>query len=311
VNRELRRFFEHNFSAGDFVLEELGIQFLNATEAQLSLIGYIAVIVGGVIAWVTEKADIELPRAPYFAFTAILMVCVSALQFVWLLTMPAIAAGYVWVLIASVLGGTVAFGYFLGKIGMARSRDINGKNGLMALAFIPLANLYMLFAPSKAPSNFEPIRILRGGVGVSFGFLMLFLVPALNAAFEAASNSMVESSKDEPAAQQASVEFLLKSKGLEATLALMAAEGELPVTVDDITTLTGLEAKGTEIFRTFTVTKDVEFTTQFRHAITNGICDLDVFGPLLKSGGVFNEVYVRPDGSTIGAVAISRRDCRI
>ncbi|WP_395447231.1 hypothetical protein ACHMW7_19830 [Aminobacter sp. UC22_36] len=297
------------FSAGDFMLEELGIQFLGATEAQLGFIGYIAAVIGGFISWATEKADVELPRAPYFAFTAVLMVCVSALQFVWLLTIPAIAGGYVWVLVVSVLGGTVIFGYFLGKIGMARSRDINGKNGLMALAFIPLANLYMLFTPSKKPSNFKPIRILRGGVGVTFGFLMLFLTPVLNTVFEEASNNMVESSR--PEAQQASVEFLLKSEGLEGTFALMAAEGKPPIPVDEITTLTKIEARGSQLFRTFTVTKEIEFTTQFQNDVTNSLCGFDVFGPLLKSGGIFNEVYVRPDGSIIGSVAISHRDCRI
>lgn len=295
------------------MLEELAVQYINQTEGNLRAIGYGLIIFGGIIAGATSKSKSEMVRAPYFACLTFLTLAASATQIVWLQSLPAMAGGYLWTLMAVDVVTIIVVGFFFGLIAMARSRDAYGHGRLAALAFIPIAGLWLLMTPSKnaVSANRAPtIPLLTGGAGVLSGFVVLITTAALNVLIEQEINRQVERIQTEPALQQMSIEFMIRSEGLEATLRAIAADLQTPIMIDEVTTLARIEAYGAQLRRTYAVDiKLFSITDEFRAAIDNRTCAYRPFIPLLRAGATIREVYVKPDGVPIGAHMVTRDGC--
>lgn len=110
------------------MLEDLAVRYVNWTEADMNAVGYSLLILGAVVAGVVNRSEAELARAPYFAYSALILLLVSAVQIVWLHSLPAMAGGYLWVLMTLSLGAVAVGGFFYGKIAMARSRDASDED---------------------------------------------------------------------------------------------------------------------------------------------------------------------------------------
>jgi hypothetical protein len=223
------------------------------------------------------------------------------------------AGGYLWTLMAVDVVMSIVVGFFFGQIAMARSRDAYGHGRLAALAFIPIANLWLLLTPSKnaVSANRAPtIPLLTGGVGVLSGFVVLITAFALTAFIEQEIDRQIERALTDPASQQMSIEFMIRSEGLDATLRALTADPQTPITIDEVTTLTLIETDGTQLRRTFVVDL-VTFSIAdvFRASIENEICTYAPFIPLLRAGANIREVYVKPDGALIGEHMVTRDVC--
>lgn len=295
------------------MLEDIALQFVNRPEADLRAINYGLTILGAIVAGIVNRSSFELARAPYFAYTTLIFLLVSAVQMIWLQSLPAMIGGYLWVLMVVSIAAVIVGGFFAGKIAIARSRDAYGHGRMAFLAFIPLANFWLLLTPSKkaVSANRAPtVPLLTGGVGVLFGFVMLAAAVAVNALIDHQADQMARRAPTDPASQQAGIEFLIRSHGLAEALRMMAAELNTPITIDEVTTLSRIEADGTQLRRTYVVSHPIEtISDEFRAGIMNGICAHGPFHPLLRAGGTIREVYERPDKSVIGAVLVTRKAC--
>ena len=295
------------------MLEDIAIQFVNQSEDTLKQIGLGLTVVGAIIAAIVTRSKTEITRAPYFAHSALILFCVSAVQVVWLQSIPAITGGYLSVLALISLAASIAGGFFFCRLAMARSRDVYGHGRMAFLAFIPITNFWLLLKSSKhkMPANRVPtIPLLSGGLGVLTGFVLLAASVGVTVYIEEQGRRMEQQAQTEPALQQAGIEFLIRSNGLEETLRLMAAESQTPITVDEVTTLARIEADGTQLRRTYIVDLEgMTMTDNFRAGIRNGICAWPAFDPILRASGSIREVYVERSGREIGAVMVTDQDC--
>lgn len=291
----------------------MALQYVNLPEHRITGISYGLVILGAVVAGIVAKSDTELSRAPYFAYCALITLLVSAAQIIWLQSIPALVGGYLWVLMIVSIAAAVIGGFFYGKIAIARSLDAYGHGRMAVLAFIPLANFWLLLKPSRkmlSHNRVPTILLMTGPLGVLSGFAMLMAVAFINVFIEQEANRMTKHAHIEPASQQASIAFMVKSQGIEEALRLMAADAQTPVVVDDVTTLARIDADGTQLRRTYVV--DIEMAAisdEVRARSTNGICAYGPFISLLREGATIREVYVNANGSPIGAVMVSREVC--
>ncbi len=161
------------------MLEDLAVNFVVETGESFELIGYALIVAGAIIAAVAARSNAEIARAPYFAYSAVIAFAVSAAQIVWLLTAPAVTGGYLSLIVALWFSAHVVAGYFLCNIAMARSRDAYGHARMGFLAFIPIANFWLLLTSSrnKVSANRVPtISLLSGGFGVLNGYAPLVCV---------------------------------------------------------------------------------------------------------------------------------------
>jgi hypothetical protein len=186
------------------------------------------------------------------------------------------AGGYLWLLMAISIGASIISGFFYGRIAMARSRDAYGHGRMAVLAFIPFANLWLLSTPSKnavSANRVTTIPILTGGLGVLVGFAMQIAAVAISNAVKQEATRMVDRARTEPVSQQAGIEFMVRSEGLDKTLRLMAAGAQTPITIDKVTTLARIEADGTQLRRTYVVKlPEARMSDDFRAKSTNAMC---------------------------------------
>jgi hypothetical protein len=295
------------------LLEDIAFQFVNQSESALQLIGIGLLVFGAIIAAIVTWSKMEIARAPYFAYSGLIGFAVSAAQIVWVQGIPAMAGGYLWVLMVVSLAAFIVGGFFFGRIAIARSRDCYGSKRMAILAFIPIANLLLLLKPSRIPvsaNRVQTIPLLSGGFGVLTGFMLLAASVGVTAYIEEQVRNMAQRVETEPATQQAAIVFMIRSNGLEKTLQLLSAEVPTPITIDQATTLARIEAEGTQLRRTYIV--DLEgwtMTDEFRVYSRNGVCALSAFEPILRAGGSIREVYVERGGREIGANIVTRDDC--
>ena len=304
------------------MLEDLAIQFVNQSEDTLTGIDVGLTIVGAVIAAIVTRSEVEIARAPYFAYTALIIFAVSAVQIVWLLVIPAVTGGYLWVLVAITLTAQIAAGYFYYRTAMGRSRDAYGHGSMAVIAFIPIANFWLFLIRSKNAKSAERLPtgpLLSGGLGVGTGFVVLAATIAMNIYIErrilaieqqAQIEPVSEPAQIEPVSEQEFVDSLIRSEGLEEALRMLAAEAQTPITVDEVTTLARIEAAWTQLRRTYIVDLEgVTLTEEFSAGSRDGICAWSPFRPILQAGGSIRELYVERSGREIGAVMVTRTDC--
>ena len=295
------------------MLEELAIQYVTQDEDSLQLMGFGLTVVGAMIAALVTRSNVEIARAPYLAYSALIFFAYCAVQIVWLQSVPAVAGGYLWMLATISLAASIAFGFFLYRIAMARSRDAYGHSRMAFLAFIPIANFWLLLTPSKSKMSINrtpTIPLLSRGLGVLTGFILLAAGIGVTVYIEQQSQMMEQQAQTEPPSQQAIVEHMLRSHGVEETLRRLAAESQTPIAIDELTTLSRIEATGTQLRRTYVVEiDDMTITEEFRVSSRNGICAWPAFQAILRAHGSIREVYVERSGREIGTVMVSRDEC--
>jgi hypothetical protein len=295
------------------MLEDIALKFVSQSEGASQAIAYGLLFLGAIGSGITNKSNAELARAPYFAYSSLIVLLVSALQFIWLQTPSALAGGYLWVLMVVSIASTIVGGFYFGNIAIARSRDAFGHGRMAALAFIPFANFWLLLKPSKKmiSANRTPtIPLLTGAMGILLGLAMLIAMAGVNVYIELEGNRLVKRGQTKPAIQQASIDGLVRSLGVEKTLRLMASANNAPISVDEVTTLARIEADGMQLRRTYVVSIAIDgISEEFRASIINGLCAHIPFIPLLRAGATIHEVYIKTDGSSVGEVLVARDTC--
>ena len=295
------------------MLEDLAFSYINQSDSHWNLTHFGLSILGAIAAGITNRSNAELSRAPYFVYLALIAIFLTAAQIVLLQWLSAMKGGYLWALVAVHLSATIASGFFLAKVAIARSYDARGNGSLAPLAFIPFANLWLLFKRSKSsvPTNRAPtIRLMTGGLGVLFGFGLLIVAGSIGIFVVREADRIAERTENDPLAQQASVGFMIRSHGLDETLRQLAADITLPIRVDEVTTLTRIDSRGTQLRRTYVVVGEIsEISEEIAADVADGICTYSPFIPLLRAGATFREVFIKADGAKIGAVQVDAPTC--
>ena len=131
-------------------------------------------------------------------------------------------------------------------------------------------------------------RLLLGGFGVMTGLALFAATFGVRAYIELQDEAVFEEQfLADPGSQQALIETMIRAHGLEETLRLMAAETQLPSAIDDVTTLTTIEAAGLQLRRTYVLeTEGMVMTETFRTNIHNAICAFPAFEPILRARGL-------------------------
>ena len=295
------------------MLEDLAITYAGGSEAQHRLNAYCLAVLGAVIAAVLTRGKGELQRAPYFAFSSLLVLATEATQLVWLGSISALTGGYMWVLAAVDVVGDIIIGYFVGVIAMARSRDAFGHRGHAPLAFIPLANFVLLLKGSKRETTVNRITtvpLMTGGPGVLSGLVVLAAAVALSATLRTQFDRMAEQAGSDPAVQVASVEIIIRSQGLEVALARLASEVDAPRMIDVMTDLLRVEVDSTTLRYHYSVDTEADHLPgSLKQGLTGNMCADDVIRQIFRAGGAVEHVYSRLEGGEIGTVRITRRSC--
>lgn len=294
-------------------MEYIAIRYVSLEESELRGIFTLFAIAGGVLSALTRTIEYELARAPYFAYSMLIYLFVAATQLVWLGSIDAMLGGYLFALMAVDVVSGVVGGYALAGIATARSRNAFGHGRAAALAFIPLANLVLLFARPRANSaaGSGAIPLFSGGLGVFSAFFCLIGTIALSAYITTESQRIVEeAAATDPAFQTKSLETGIVGLGINETLRQLASEVPVPEALDEVTTLVRVDADGDTLRYVYELSGEVtSIPFSMRVSLVNSNRKLPFFEPVFKADGSIQHLYLGQDGSEVGRVDVTRQAC--
>ncbi len=290
-------------------LEEMAYDYVFVSADSAGPIAYGLTIGGALLAGLTNKTNMELLRVPYFVYSAVLFFLTSAAQIVWLGSAAAMAGGNLWILSLVDISVRFGAGYALGLIAMARSRDGSGSWSPCCSGVHSFANLWLLFSPAKqgvSKNRFQTPPLVSGGLGIFFGFALLFAGVGV-AAF--VRTNVERNTRDSVELQEAGIDFLIRANGLEAALHDMAAT--VPARkIDESTNLLRVEVDRTTFRYVYQIdTSAWTLTNAIRRGLIEHNCGLEVLAKVLEAGATIEHHYIRPDGTQLGTVSVTQSIC--
>ncbi len=284
-------------------MEELAYQYAQMSEDELRTLNYALTILGGLAGGLTGRSNAELLRAPYFAFSCLVILASGVVSYASVPFMvPAMSGGYFWVLVAATLAVPLIGGFFIARIAKSRSRDAYGHPRMAALAFIPIANFWLLLTPSKnevSANRVPTIPLLSGGLGVVSGFVIFLAGVALTVQSEMAAEELLSSGDLVPYDADPAVAVVALAAGVET-----------PMAIDELTTLVRVEPDGSVLRYVYEVSGN---QTQLNDSAVTGLiqqnCNFEPLTPFIQNGITLEHLYLRLDGSEIGTVAVTKEIC--
>ncbi len=287
------------------MLEDLALQYSELPEDQMNAISFGLVILGGLIGGLTYQSAAEIRRAHYFALLGLIFLSVSLVTFGGMaFIVQALVGGFFWVVVGAEMLASVVAGFYFGRIAADRSRDAYGHGRMAVLAFIPLANFWLLLTPSKVQTsaNRSPtIPLVTGGMGVLSGFVLLAAGVSVSAYAQVEGTRRVE---------EAAAAGVFNVAMLDRILITMAAEVQTPNVVDETTTLVRIEAQGSELRFVYTVDPPPDFLpVSMRMGLLQQNCSFEGLTGVIEAGAMIRHVFTRKDGSEIGIVEVTKAAC--
>lgn len=261
---------------------------------------------GAIAAAIFPNPNASVARAPYFFGFALGLFLVSLVHLAWIWTPQAIEAGQAWALILTSWLAWLAFGFGLGRLAAARSRDAFGHARGAILAFIPFGNFWLQFRRSRGDVP-RTMWLTRGFAGVLAGFVLLCVGQAVMN--ETASQKMRAFILDLNVPRDVFAQFMINNIGLEETLAFIADGLNPPLQVDMAKTLVSATVEGKTLTNTYRVTDIMKLFGITRDDRVKGFCSTPFNAPLLRAGATLLHIYNDADGQEVMRVGLKADDC--
>jgi hypothetical protein len=294
-------------------LEYYALEYMGFIENFVAY-NYIFVLIGAVIGGFWAKVDYKMKRSTYFLNTSFAVCLVSLAQIVWLLFVKAVATGLLPLLVAVDVILWIAFGYAIMLLGKARAIDAFGTTKSAFLAFIPIANLWLLFSPTKEQTVETGSGLHVGGTAILFGFVLLALgrggAIGLEDALQNGDFANV-SVQDTEAIREKYFLHALKRDGLDAALRYLASldQAQAGARLDEITVLEEISVKDAAVVYQYLITDNeiVSFDRQWLANIQRNMCSEFEFA--IGRGAAIKLLYYSKQRGTLAEVIVSETAC--
>jgi len=289
---------------------DFALGFMVMGSGRIALASFGLLIAGGALSAFLFVSTARTERPRYVLGNAALLLA-ATLSVAMLIPAPGVIekglAGPLWLVWAL---AQIACGFALWRLAETRSRDAYGHAGAAPLAFVPLVNLWLIFAPRRLESGEADRPGAQMGdmaalvVGIGLLCLSLVVTGIVAERTEAALRGGGAPS------EEAWVRFLLDAHGLERTIEVLAA-GSLPPAESGASNLTRREAVGTELRGTYVIDGEgYTFSDGFRQVFITTECSAGTDLLLLKAGATIRHDYFDRTGAKLGQQAITIKDCQ-
>jgi hypothetical protein len=299
------------------MLEQLAFEFITLSSSALFIIFILITLIGFIVAIYVHRQDARpLRRMPYLILNSLVYYLTSLLVFAWLLAEDAIRLDVLWALVLVISFWIALGGYVTGWLAVRRSISAYGNAGRAYFGFVPILNLFLLFKAPLNNADIRPaaVRYCEYAASIFLCFMLLGGAGRMDDIYESILAKSYGSEELDPALQQKIdamlTQSILASDDVNSIVARIAEETELPVEIDEVTTLTTISADGPILRRTYVIAQDeFEMSVAFRASIREAVCAYDVFNSLISRGVSIEEHYQRPNGAAIGMHRVSGDDC--
>ncbi|CAI9417186.1 hypothetical protein ANOBCDAF_03912 [Pleomorphomonas sp. T1.2MG-36] len=288
-------------------MEELAVKVVISGPYNLVSYGLLPFVAGALAAIFVPKSELRLARGTY-VFAIGLAGLVHALCFFsWAHTAEAIVAGRAWMLMLDAASAWFALGLVLALLAVARSYDAYGHAQGAVLAFIPIANLWLIFSRSRDKSGAVFPWFAKGFVGVVLGLVLATSGNAVTKQILEDRVSSILDSKTFPGETYA--QFLVNNWGLRDALDNIFNFDGKPFDVDFTTTLVDMDVEGTTVSFFYRLGALGTMFGVSESSIKANACDTPLVLTLLRAGATFKHVFKDKNGRDVSVVTVRRGDC--
>lgn len=250
------------------------IEFAEDIEAYNFVIVYASALVIGMF----KTVNYRMQRGTYFLNTALIVLAVSVAQLIWFLVAPAIANGFLSILVIVDITVWILSAYALIIVAKARSNDAYGHARYAALGFIPIANFWLLFTPSKDDFTVKLPSFLTGGTAVFLGLIISVGGRGLGNGIQNSIEDYVANNTNYETAIKISdrwMSYYISSGDIEEAILFLKSSEDIGGKIDEITILKEINVESDIMEYRFEITdKSVTgFTQQQRNLWEDYICN--------------------------------------
>lgn len=299
------------------MLEDLAFTLVasNAVVQWLTSFGF--AVIGFLIAIVNHRDEVrELQRVPYFFLTSAVTMVGGVSNLLWFQTEHAMSGGYLWVLVLLWLIVSLGCGYGAGYLATLRSNNAYGDRSKAYLGIIPIANLLLVLkAPHEPRESLGVAKFALNALGVLLGIVMLSIGTTVARISDQALSSPTRSVATTPEAQRRYMQSLVKTRGLAEAIRLSANEVRTPMQVDEMTTLTRVDASANQITYIYTIVfpgrfLDEGFSDNLKRGNLQRNCNYLPMRPIIDAGGVIVHRYMDMRGTQWAQIQVDRAACQ-
>lgn len=291
-------------------MEQLAYSYILQPETAMTRIDFWIAVAGCITATLIHTPGGKLRSGPYLAAISLCVVAMVLIQHFWPAIGSMMAAGRLWVLVLGHWSVSFVGGYLIGCLAQRRSIDAFGHGGKAYLAFVPLANIWLLLKKSQQPSIAEDgslARLAGWTVGVLGMVLLLVSLPP-----QRALGSQIESAAaDNPSAAAALFNHMAQTKdGVKAALHMTFHQIRVPVKVDQHTVLDSVAIEGTTLTYHYALDSDISAApASLSEGILAIVCRDATMKPILAGGGTLEYSYANSAKVEIRRFRIDQASC--
>lgn len=290
-----------NFLIAALILEEV--------ETLVLSIGLL--LAGGIVGSLVLSPTFALRRVSYFWWVSGTTLLLTLSQLIWAATPAAADAGLISPLILTGFGSFFLFGITAYYGAAARSNHIKGNRSSAWMAFVPFANLWLLFK-SGAVAEAQEIRSRSWAARYILDPILVMGALIVFALGQGLGRALEDVPLINPSDSASLARLIAENQTLEESFARQArlAQAELPQRIDEITVMRQVIAEGRTLRITFLVEAQITgFNPSFRYQLASSACAAERFGTDIARGGSIVYEYVGPDDRIIEAFEITEADC--
>lgn len=291
-------------------MEAFAYYAVTMDESAVQVLSLFITFVGGWIASLTTNFEFKLSRAAYFLSCGFVVFLGSATSLFLLSLQNALRHEYLVVIVLLIYGSLLPVGFIAGIFSASRSRDAYGDSSKWFYAFVPFANLALLFKASQSGERAEAVRYFRNFGLVAAGFVLFLIGAGISMGVTKVVTKSATNALNDPAYVEKVTKYEIANKGVESILNEAAKAVTVPAKVDDTTTLTGVDVEIDTLRYIYTISeKNATFSGSWHDVMMNRWCKDEGFVRFMRIGATLEGSYVDQRGNQLAAVKVNSVLC--
>lgn len=291
-------------------MEALAYQMLQIGEAGSLAVSWVIMVLAAALTVDATRYEWRIGRTKYFLLLGLIWL-LSGLSNLLAVAVPGAVKGqYLGPVVILIYALLVPLGAIAGVFSAARSQDVYGTRNKWIYGFIPIANLVLLFGKPQESRPGGAMRAIASTTMVLAGLLLILMGKGIEKGAERAVEQARARMADDPVAQRMAMRLEIKAYGMEKALREFASGITLPMTIDSITTLTGVNIKDNSLTYVYEVNSSKSnFNDSWHDIMMSNTCTSDSLRDIIALGAIVSRRYDSPSKKTLGEVTASTPLC--
>ena len=285
-------------------MEAYAYNVLQIGDSASYVLSWVIVTASAAVAVAVTNLHWKFGRSLYFLSLGFVVLLAGMTNFLALGVEDAVKNGHLALVVGAIYGLLVPIGGLAGIFAAARSIDAYGTRDKWIWGFLPIANLFLMFAKPKDLPKFGMTRFLGNAGMVILGVALIGLGKGFERSVEQTIQRTTPGTQNDQQLQTKVMEYEVQNKGVENLLKEAALAIPVPQTIDNITTLKAVQVEGSTFRFTYETSRaDAQLGNAWKNLMMSQWCTMESFKPIFDIGATVVGRYVDRAGNAVAEIS--------